>query len=395
MPGALDGITVLDLSRVVAGPTCAMMLGDLGADVIKVERPSTGDDARAWGPPFRGTESAYYLGLNRNKRSLTLDLKSERGRDILLELAADADVLVENFRTGTTERMGISYDDLRAINPGLVYCSVSGYGRTGPDADRPGYDFVIQGRGGFMSITGERDGPPMKVGLPVIDVLAALNAAVGILAALYHRSITGEGQFLDVSLLDAEVSSLVNPGSNFLIGGSIPGRWGNANPNIVPYQAVKAKDKWFTIAVGNNTQFARLCSALGAPEMASDPRFASNAKRVENRGALVEAMFAHLKERPAAEWLAILRREDVPADPIQDISEVFADPQVLAREMLVTIPHPTLGEVRSAGSALKLSETPVHYTRHPPLLGEHTEEILASLGHTQGQISALRKEGVV
>lgn len=235
----------------------------------------------------------------------------------------------------------------------------------------------------------------MKVGLPIIDVLAALNATVGILTALYHRTTSGEGQFLDISLLDAEVSSLVNPGSNFLVGGIASGRWGNTNPNVVPYQAVRAKDKWFMIAVGNNSQFARLCAALDAPEMASDPRFASNAARVENRDALVDAMFSRLKERPAAEWLEIFRREDIPSDPVQDISEVFADPQVLARDMLVALMHPTLGEVRTAGSAVKLSTTPVSYTRHPPLLGEHTEEILSGLGYSNGQISGLRKEGVV
>lgn len=395
MPGVLDGILVLDLSRVVAGPTCAMVLGDLGADVIKVERPSGGDEVRSWGPPYSGTESTYYLGLNRNKRSLTLDFKSSSGREILRRLLHKADVLIENFKTGDLDRAGFGYEDVHSLNPRLIYCSISGYGRTGPDRFKPGYDFAIQGRGGYMSITGEPDGPPTKVGLPVIDVLAALNAAIGILGALRERDTTGEGQLVDVSLLDAEVSSLVNQGSNWLMGGIVPQRWGNANPNVVPYQAVKAKDAWFNIAVGNNEQFKRLCSALGSPELADDPRYASNALRVENRDSLIPLLFERLKEKTAAEWLDILCRAGVPADPIQDISQVFADPQVLAREMLVTMPHPTLREVRLAGNAIKLSRNPVTYRRHPPLLGEHTEEILGEMGHTADEIRVLRSEGVI
>lgn len=395
MPGVLDGIRVLDLSRVVAGPTCAMILGDLGAEVIKVERPGGGDEVRSWGPPYAGTESTYYLGLNRNKRSLTLNFKSPTGREVLSRLAREADVLIENFKTGDLDRAGLGYEALSALNPQLIYCSISGYGRTGPDRSKPGYDFAIQGRGGYMSITGDPDGPPMKVGLPVIDVLAALNAVVGILCALRAREVTHKGQLVDVSLLDAEVSSLVNQGSNWLMGGVIPHRWGNANPNVVPYQAFKAADGWFNVAVGNNEQFARLCDALGAPELAADPRYASNALRVEHRDTLIPRLHELLADRTVAEWLDILCQAGVPADPIQDISQVFADPQVLAREMLVTMPHPTLGSVRVAGNAIKLSDNPVTYRRHPPLLGEHTAEILGEIGHTVDEIRVLRSEGVI
>jgi len=395
MPGVLEDIRVLDLSRVVAGPTCAMILGDLGADVIKVERPGSGDELRGWGPPYADTESVYYLGLNRNKRSLTLDFKSPHGKQVLRNMAREADVLIENFKTGDLERAGLGYAELSRENPALVYCSISGYGRTGPDKNKPGYDFAIQGRGGYMSITGQPDGPPTKVGLPVIDVLAALNAAIGILCALRARESTGQGQLVDVSLLDAEVSALVNQGSNWLMGGVVPRRWGNANPNVAPYQTFQSADGWFNVAVGNNDQFARLCGAVGASALADDPRYASNTLRIENRETLIAALAHRLRERPTAEWLHILCHAGVPADPIQTIDQVFSDPQVLAREMLVTLPHPTLGEVRVAGNAIKLSDDPVSYRRHPPLLGEHTEEILGEFGHSDDEIRVLRSEGVI
>ncbi|NLE73871.1 MAG: CoA transferase [Actinobacteria bacterium] len=395
MPGVLEDIKVLDLSRVVAGPTCAMILGDLGADIIKVERPGSGDEVRHWGPPYAGTESVYYLGLNRNKRSLSLNFKSPAGKQVLRRMAREVDVIIENFKTGDLERAGLGYEDLSRENPALIYCSISGYGRTGPDKNKPGYDFAIQGRGGYMSITGQPDGPPTKVGLPVIDVLAALNAAVGVFSALRVREATGRGQLVDVSLLDAEVSALVNQGSNWLMGGMVPQRWGNANPNVVPYQTFRSMDGWFNVAVGNNDQFARLCDAIGAPLLAEDPRYATNDLRIQNRDALVAALTEKFRTRPTAEWLQILSQAKVPTDPIQSIDQVFSDPQILAREMLVTMPHPTLGEVRMAGNAIKLSDNPVSYRRHPPLLGEHTEEVLGEFGHTKEEIRVLRSEGVI
>lgn len=395
MAGALEGIKVLDVSRVLAGPLCAMMLADLGADVVKVERPGGGDETREWGPPWAGTESAYYLCVNRNKRSITIDMKSDRGRDLVRRLARDADILVENFKTGTMERMGLGYEVLRAENPGLIYCSITGYGQTGPDADQPGYDFAIQGRGGIMSITGETDGPPMKVGLAIVDVTAAQNAAIAVLAALEARRRTGEGQMVDISLLDSQVSWLINRASNYLVGGAVPKRYGNAHPNIVPYETFKASDKWFNVAVGNDSQFRRFADLIGAPELSSDPRFATNPGRVENRGELIDILAGFLERRSADEWLGLFYREKIPAGPINSIPEVFEDAQVLAREMVVDMPHPTAGTVRLVGSPLKLSGTPVTYERHPPLLGEHTDEVLAELGLTEGEISSLHAEGVV
>jgi formyl-CoA transferase len=395
MAGALEGLKVLDLSRVLAGPLCTMMLADLGADVVKVERPGGGDETREWGPPWAGTESAYYLCVNRNKRSITVDMKSDEGRDLVRRLARESDVVVENFKTGTLERMGLGYESLRAENPGLIYCSITGYGQTGPDADQPGYDFAIQGRGGIMSITGETDGPPMKVGLAIVDVTAAMNAAIAILAAVEARRRTGLGQMCDISLLDSQVAWLINRASNYLVGGAVPKRYGNAHPNIVPYETFRASDKWFNVAVGNDSQFRRFVELVGAPELAADARFATNPSRVENRGELIGLLAGHLRHRTADEWLALFHREKIPAGPINSIPEVFEDPQVLAREMLVEMAHPTAGSVRLVGSPLKLSGTPITYRTHPPLLGEHTDEILAELGFGDEQIAGLRDGGVV
>jgi formyl-CoA transferase len=395
MPGALEGIRVLDLSRVLAGPMCGMTLGDMGADVVKVERPGYGDDSRQWGPPYAATESAYYLALNRNKRSVTANLSTEAGKGIVRQLAAKSDVLIENFKTGALDDMGLGYQDLSVGNPGLVYCSITGYGRTGPDKDKAGYDFAVQGRGGIMSITGEPKGGPMKVGLAIIDVLAALNACIAILAALRVRALTGKGQHIDIALLDSECACLTNQASNYLVGGIHPKRIGNANPNIVPYQSVKASDEWFNIAVGNAPQFARLCAALGVPGLAADPRFSTNPERVRNREELIPLLSERFLERTAAEWLQILRAENVPADPINTIPQVFADAQVLAREMLVEMPHPTAGSVKLVGSPLKLSDSPVSYLRHPPLLGEHTEEVLGELGYSDNEVKRLREEGAI
>ncbi|MHB8869936.1 MAG: CaiB/BaiF CoA transferase family protein [Thermoleophilia bacterium] len=395
MAGALEGIKVLDLSRVLAGPLCAMMLADLGAEVIKVERPGGGDETREWGPPWAGTESAYYLCVNRNKRSITIDMKSDAGRDLVRSLARSADILVENFKTGTLERMGLGYESLRAENPGLIYCAITGYGQTGPDADQPGYDFAIQGRGGIMSITGEPDGPPMKVGLAIVDVTAAQNATIAVLAALEARRRTGGGQMVDISLLDSQVAWLINRASNYLVGGAVPKRYGNAHPNIVPYETFRASDKWFNVAVGNDSQFRRFADLIGAPDLAGDPRYATNPSRVEHRGELIATLSSYVARRPAQEWLDLFYREKIPAGPINSIPEVFADPQVQAREMVVEMPHPTAGSVRLVGSPLKLSGTPVAYERHPPLLGEHTDEVLAELGLAEEEITALHAEGVV
>jgi len=395
MAGALKGITVLDLSRVLAGPLCTMMLADLGAEVVKVERPGGGDETREWGPPWAGDESAYYLSVNRNKRGITVDLKAEEGREVVRRLAAKADILVENFKTGTLDKMGLGYDDLAPLNPGLIFCSITGYGHTGPDRDQPGYDFAIQGRGGIMSITGEPDGPPMKVGLAIVDVTAAQYAAVAILAALEARHTTGRGQRIDISLLDSQIAWLVNRAGNYLVGGAEPQRHGNAHPSIVPYESLRARDKWFTVAVGNDSQFARLAQTLGAPELASDPRFVSNPARVEHRLELVELLSGYFRRRDAEEWLTAFRREKIPGGPINSIPEALADPQVLARDMVIEMPHPTAGVVRLVGSPLKLSETPAAYVRHPPLLGEHTDEVLAELGYDADEVRSLRQHGIV
>ena len=394
-PGALEGITVLDLSRVLAGPLCAMMLGDLGADVVKLEHPKGGDETRQWGPPWAGGESAYYLCVNRNKRGVTVDFKTEEGRQIVRRLAARADILVENFKTGSLDRLGLGRAELSAENPGLIYCSITGYGTTGPDKDVLGYDFAIQGRGGIMSITGEPEGEPMKVGLAIVDVTAAMNATIAILAALESRRRTGRGQWVEVSLLDTQVAWLINRAGNYLVDGRAPQRLGNAHPNIVPYESFRASDRWFCLAVGNDTQFRRFCSVLGRLELAQDERFATNPARVEHREELIPLLGEELARRPAAEWLALFQAQNVPCDPINTIPEVLADPQVLAREMVVEMSHPTAGSVKAVGSPLKLSDTPVAYTRHPPLLGEHTEEVLAELGYDAEAVADLRHGGVI
>ena len=395
MAGALEGITVLDLSRVLAGPLCTMMLADLGADVIKVERPGEGDETREWGPPWAGNESAYYLSVNRNKRGITVDLKAEEGREVVRRLAATADILVENFKTGTLDSMGLGYDVLASVNAGLIFCAITGYGQTGPDRDQPGYDFAIQGRGGIMSITGEPEGPPMKVGLAIVDVTAAQYAAIAILAALEARRKTGRGQYIDISLLDSQVAWLINRAGNYLVGGAEPQRHGNAHPSIVPYESFRARDKWFNVAVGNDSQFSRLAETVGAPELAADPRFVTNPARVEHRGELVELLSDCLRRRDAEEWLAVFREQKIPGGPINSIPEVLADPQVRARDMVVEMPHPTAGTVRLVGSPLKLSENPPVYMRHPPLLGEHTDEVLAELGYGAAEVRRLRQQGVV
>jgi formyl-CoA transferase len=394
---ALDGIRVLDLSRVLAGPYCSMVLGDLGADVIKVERPGAGDDTRRWAPPETGGEAAYYLCLNRNKRGVTVNLKSEGGRRIIRDLARRSDVLIENYKTGTLARLGLGYAELKAENPGLIYCSITGFGQTGPYRERAGYDFMIQAMGGIMSVTGEPDGPPMKVGVPIVDVTAGLYAATAILSALRHRDRTGEGQQVDMALLDAMVSWLVNLGSNYLVSGDVPERVGNASPNIVPYQAFEAADgAYIALAVGNDGQWRRFCEIAGLDGFADDPRYATNPARVQSRAVLVPHIAAAIRRRTAQDWLQALEVAKIPCGPVNTLDQVFADPQIQARNMAARVPHPTAGTVPLVGSPMKLSETPTTIRRHPPLLGEHTEEVLRDLlGMNDREIAALRESGAV
>jgi formyl-CoA transferase len=373
-----------------------MMLADLGAEIIKIERPGLGDDTRQWGPPWAGGEAAYYLSVNRGKKSLTLNLKSARGREILLELVGRADVLVENFRAGTMDGWGLGYEALDAVNPGLVYCSITGYGQTGPYRNRPGYDFVIQAQGGVMSITGPEEGPPMKVGVAIVDITAGLYASVAILAALNERATSGRGQYIDMALLDAQVAWLANVGSNYLVSGQRPGRYGNAHPNIVPYEPFPTSDGWVALGVGNDRQWRQLCELAGWEDLASDDRFSTNPRRVENRETLVPILRTRFGQRTTKGWEDALLEAGIPCAPVNAVDQVFADPQVAAREMLVELPHPQAGTVRLAGSPLKLSRTPVSLTEAPPLLGQHTTEVLTHhLGMGPDEIDELYEEGVI
>jgi formyl-CoA transferase len=375
----LQGIRVLDLSRVLAGPYCTMVLGDLGADVIKVEPPE-GDETRGWGPPFAGGESAYYLCVNRNKRDIVINLKTQEGRDNLRELALQSDVFVENFRPGTLEKFGLDYETLHALNPKLIYCSITGFGQTGSMKDKPGYDFMIQALGGLMSITGEPEGEPMKTGVAVVDLFAGQNAIIAILAALQARALTGRGQHLDIALFDSQLGWLANVASNYLISGQLPKRHGNAHPNIVPYQSFQASDGWFAIAVGNDRQFERLCETLERPDLGRNEKFAANAGRVQNREELIPLLISIFKARSVSEWLKNLEEAEIPCGPINNFEQVFSMPNVQEREMLVKMKHPTIGELPFVGSPLKMSDTPVEYRLPPPLMGEHTDEILIEFG---------------
>ena len=396
MPGALQGVRVLDLSRILAGPFCTMMLGDMGAEVVKIEQPGSGDDTRTWGPPYVGSESAYYLAINRNKRSVTIDLKTEPGRKLLHQLVERSDVLIENFKTGGLARMGLGYAQLREINPRLVHCSITGYGPDGPYAERPGYDFIAQGMGGVMSLTGEPDGQPMKFGIAIADLSTGMFACISILAALHDRENTGLGQHIDVSLLESVVSLLINYGSAYLLAGEVLPRFGNAHPNIVPYRLFKARDKWFIVAVGNDRQYYALCDVVGRPDLAIDERFHYNPDRVANR-ELLEGMLSELfATRPAEAWTAALLAAGVPSGSVNELPDVFADPQVLARDMLIEVEHPSLGTLKQTGFPFKFSRTRAEARRHPPLLGEHTDEVLRSvLGYRQAEIERLRGEGVI
>ena len=420
---ALDGIRILDCSRVLAGPWCTQTLADLGADVVKVERPRSerhpgGDDTRGWGPPFlRGrdgtdtAEAAYYLGANRNKRSITCDLSSPAGQALIRELALKADVFVENYKVGDMARYGLDYATLSALNPRLVYCSITGFGQTGPYKDRAGYDYAVQGMGGLMSVTGERDdlpgGGPQKVGVAVADLFTGLYATVAIQAALRHAERTGQGQHIDMALLDTQVAMLANLGANYLVrgkaDGQVPGRAGNAHANIVPYQVFEVapdasgQAQYLILAVGNDGQFAKFCQVAGCPELAQDPRFARNADRVRHRAELVPRLEAILKTRAKADWLQALEVAQVPCGPINNLAEVFADPQVLHRGMVQSWPHPlTDSPVSLVASPIKLSATPVRADRAPPLLGQHTDEVLAQwLGADEARVADLRRHGAI
>lgn len=384
--GALKGIKIVDLTRVLAGPFCTMILGDLGADVIKIEAPGGSDETRGWGPPDVGGESAYYLCTNRNKRALTLNLKKSEARDVLRHLLKDADVVINNFRTGTMEKWGLGYEALAEINPRLIYASISGFGQTGPYKDIPGYDYIVQAMGGMMSITGSEETGPMKVGVAIADVATGLYATIGILAALHERKQSGRGQMIDLALFDAQISLLVNVASNYLVSGNTPKRYGNAHPNIVPYQLFSAADIDMVVAVGNDGQFRKLCALLGKEEWGQDVRFATNSSRLAHREELCGLLQVELSKRPAAEWLALLTDAGVPNAPVYDLKQLFDDPHVQAREMKVEMDHPTVGSIPMVGTPLKLSRTPVQIRQHPPMAGEHTRDILLEHGFGQEQI---------
>lgn len=403
---SLSGIRILDLSRVLAGPWCTQTLADLGADVIKIERPGTGDDTRTWGPPFlkdaqgADTEAAYYLGTNRNKRSVTCDIAQPAGQALVRALVAHCDVFVENFKVGDMARYGLDYASLKAINPRIVYCSVTGFGQSGPYADRAGYDYAIQGMGGLMSVTGERDdlgGGPQKVGVAVADLMTGMYATVAILAALRHAEKTGEGQQVDMALLDTQVAMLANLGANYLVSGKAPGRAGNAHQNIVPYQvfevapAADGNKDHLILAVGNDSQYAKFCAVANIPELATNPLFAKNRDRVLNRGRLVPILEAVMKTRSKADWLGALEAAKVPCGAINSLAEVFADPQIEARKMVTQWKHPVKDDLKLVSSPIRMSATPVRTDLPPPLLGQHTDEVLRELlNYSDAQLSELK-----
>ena len=405
MAGALDGVRIFDLTRILAGPSCTQMLGDLGADVVKVERPTAGDDTRKWGPPYikdaegnETTESAYYLSANRNKRSVTIDIAARQGQALARRLIGQCDILVENFKTGDLKRYGLSYDDLKEQFPGLIYCSITGFGQTGPYAPYAGYDYLAQSMGGIMSLTGEPDGQPMKVGVGISDLMCGMYAGTAILAALRHRDRTGEGQWIDMALLDAQVAWLVNEAQNYLISGETPPRRGNGHPNIVPYQVFETADGHLVVACGNDRQFRELCDMAGEAHLADDPRFATNDARSRNREELIPLVADFMMRKPMDEWMEGLRPRQVPCSPVNRIDQVFEDPQIKARGMKIEMPHPLAGagEIPLVASPIKMSATPPEYRHAPPILGQHTDEVLAELLEMdEAEIAALRDGGIV
>jgi len=392
----LEGIRVLDLSRIIAGPFCSQILGDMGAEVIKVEQPGAGDDSRTWGPPFKNGESVYFFCINRNKKSITVNMKDPRGRAIIRELARRSDVLLENFKPGTLAKLGLDWDVLRRDNPRLIFCAISGFGRTGPAAERGGYDVIVQAVGGLMSITGEPNGPPVKVGVAMTDICTALYAHGAILAALYARDRTGAGQRIDVSLLETQVAALINIASSYLNAGEIPGKWGTAHVNIVPYQAFQMKDGYMIIGAANDRLWVKLCEGIGLPEVAHDPTYATNAQRVEHREEIVRLLEARLATKTRKEWEAILAPLGIPCGPINRMDEVFADPQVQHLQMVMEAEHPQAGTIRMVRNPVSFSRMPVDIRQVPPRLGEHTEEVLRDmLGYSAEEVAALRAAGVI
>lgn len=400
--GPLHGIRVLDLSRILAGPTCTQLLGDLGADVIKVERPGHGDDTRAWGPPFvrdpegnDTTESAYYLCANRNKRSIAVDFTSSEGADLIRRLAAESDVLIENYRVGTLAKHGLDFTSLQKPCPQLVYCSISGFGQTGPRRDEPGYDFLVQAMGGIMSLTGEEEGAPVKVGVGIADVMCGMYASVGILSALRHRDATGQGQHIDLALFDAQIAWLINGATNFLTSGELPKRFGNAHPNIVPYQVFTTLDGHVILAIGNDAQFGRFCE-VAARSWAKDERFATNAARLRHREVLVGEIAEVMGTRTMDDWISALKAVKVPIGPVNTLDRVFDDPQTIHRKMRIRLDHSTGASVDLLGNPLRFSATPVTYRRPPPMRAEHTDETLRELlGATPQALESWRQAGVI
>ncbi|HSQ04731.1 MAG TPA: CaiB/BaiF CoA-transferase family protein [Burkholderiales bacterium] len=407
MAGPLSHIRVLDLSRVLAAPWAGQNLADLGAEVIKVERPGKGDDSRAYGPPWLKdregkdtAESAYFAAANRGKKSITVNLSKPAGQDIVRELAARCDVLLENYKYGDLARYRLGYDDLRGSNPGLIYCSVTGFGQTGPYRDRPGYDFMIQGMGGLMSVTGERDdlpgGGPQRVGVPIVDIMTGMYASIAVCAAIANRAVTGKGQYIDVALLDTQVAFLANQAMNYLATGNVPGRLGNAHPNIVPYQTFKTRDGDIILACGNDNLFVKFCEVAQCQALAQDPRFATNAKRVENRAAITEILAEIFRARSTREWVSALEAAGVPNGPINTIREVFEEPQVIARGTKIDLPHTSAGRVALVANPMKFSGTPIEYSVPPPVLGEHTDQVLRDmLGFSDARIAELKAQRII
>ena len=403
----LEGVRVLDLSRVLAGPWASQMLADLGAEVIKVERPGAGDDTRGWGPPFakdsadrETTESAYFLSANRGKKSITLDITRAEGQKIVRDLARKSDILIENYKVGGLRKYGLDFESIHALNPRLVYCSITGFGQTGPYRDRAGYDFMIQGLGGLMSITGERDGlpgaGPQKVGVAVTDLFTGLYSSIAILGALRHRDQTGEGQHIDMALLDCQVAMLANVSMNYLTSENVPVRQGNAHQNIVPYQVFKCRDGYLILAVGNDDQFARFCGEAGVPEIAQDPRYATNQNRVRNRDVLIPTLEEVFLVRDRDDWLAAFERLGIPAGPINNIGQVFDDPQVIDRGLALSLPHPTAGKVPSVANPIRYSATPIRPGAAPPVLGAQVSDVLGDiLGMSGEDIERLKEQGII
>jgi crotonobetainyl-CoA:carnitine CoA-transferase CaiB-like acyl-CoA transferase len=394
-PGPLKDITVLDLSRVLVGPFCSMMLADMGADVIKVEEPGVGDETRTWGPPFVEGEATYFLSINRNKRSITVNLRSEAGRNIVYRLAERADIVLENFRPGVAKRLQVDYDTLQARNPRLLYTSFSAFGQTGPYAERPGYDLVLQAMGGIMSLTGYPDRPPVKMGVAISDLAAGMFAAYAIVSALYSRSRTGKGQYIDVALLDGQIALLTAWASSYFATGKAPGRYGSGHPQIVPYQAFPTLTIEIIVCVTNEKFWGLLCDLLALPSLKDDPRYRTNPDRVQNRDSLLPMLEAEFLSRPGEEWLERLQSAGIPSAPINTVDRALGDPQVLARGMVVEVDHPTAGRLKLPGPPYKLSETPATVRTAPPLLGQHTDEILAQFGYSPTEIQDLRQMGAV